>query len=105
MNVIQLIGGIRLKKKLIAPVLLSSALLAGSIPVNVFAQPVNSSEIRNVQASKEWNEKASVPLFVKERSAEKFSSSSSSNALAYLKKNQEKTGIHNPDNQFKVKNV
>lgn len=94
-----------MKKKLIAPVVLSSALLAGSIPVNVFAQPVNSSEISSVQASKEWNKKASVPFFIKEQSAEKFSSSSSSNALNYLKENQDKTGIKNPDKHLKVKSV
>lgn len=94
-----------MKKKLIAPVILSSALLVGSIPVNVFAQPVNSSEVIIAQSLKEWNEKASVPLFVKERSVEKFSSSSSANAIAYLKKNQEKTGIQNPDQHLKVKNV
>ncbi|ANX10702.1 flagellar biosynthesis protein FlgM [Fictibacillus arsenicus] len=94
-----------MKKKLLAPVLLSSALLVGSIPVNVLAQPINSSEVSSVQASKEWNEKASVPFFVKERSAEKFSSSSSSNALNYLKKNQDKIGINNPDKNLKVKSV
>ncbi|MBN3544395.1 M4 family metallopeptidase [Fictibacillus barbaricus] len=94
-----------MKKKLIAPIVLSSALLAGSIPVNVFAQPVNSSEISSVQASKEWKERASVPFFVKDRSAEKFSSGSASNALNYLKKNEDKTGIKNPDKHLKVKSV
>ncbi|WP_163100186.1 M4 family metallopeptidase [Peribacillus alkalitolerans] len=89
-----------MKKKFILPVVLSSAMLVGSIPVSsVFAQPVN------VQASKEWNEKASVPLFVKERFAEKFSSSTPSNALNYLKRNEGKTGINNPDKNLKVKSV
>ncbi|MCM3719498.1 M4 family metallopeptidase [Fictibacillus phosphorivorans] len=94
-----------MKKKLLAPVLLSSAMLIGSIPVNVLAHPMESKEVSHVQAMKEWNERASVPFFVKERSAEKFSSSNSSNALNYLKKNQDKTGIVNPDKQLKVKNV
>lgn len=95
-----------MKKKLIAPVFLSSALLVGSIPVSsVFAQPVDSIGASNVQASKEWNEKASVPLFVKERFAEKFTSSSPSNALNYLKKHQDKTGVKNPDKNLKVKSV
>jgi bacillolysin len=94
-----------LKKKLILPVLLSSALLAGSIPVNVFAKPADSANDHHQQALKEWNENASVPLFVKERSATKFSSSSPSNALNYLKKNQDKTGIKNPDKNLKLKNV
>ncbi|RBP90744.1 bacillolysin/thermolysin/neutral peptidase B [Cytobacillus firmus] len=94
-----------MKKKLLAPLLLSSALLAGSIPVNVFAQPAESGKIHHIQASKEWNEKANVPLFVKERFAEKFSSSSPSNALTYLKKHQDKTGIKNPEKNLKVKDV
>jgi bacillolysin len=95
-----------LKKKFIVPVVLSSAMLVGSIPVsNVFAKPDNSSLVSSVQASKTWNEKANVPVFVKERFAEKFSSSSPSDALTYLKKNQGKTGINDPEKNLKVKNV
>jgi bacillolysin len=95
-----------LKKKFILPVVLSSAMLVGSIPVSsVFAQPSDSSLTGNGQASKEWNEKASVPLFVKERFAEKFSSSTPSNALNYLKNNESKTGIKDPERNLKVKNV
>lgn len=96
-------GGIVLKKKFIVPAVLSSALLVGSIPAgNVFAKPVDSMVASSVQASK-WNEKANVPVFVKERFAEKFSSSNTSNALNYLKKNEGKTGIKNPDKNLKVK--
>lgn len=92
------------KKRFIVPLVLSSALLVGSTSVSsVFAQPVDSTELSSVQASKKWNERASVPVFVKERHAEKFSSSNSSNALNYLKKNQGKTGIKNPDKKLKVK--
>lgn len=95
-----------MKKKFILPVALSSAMLVGSIPVSsVFAQPADSKVINSVQASKEWNEKASVPLFVKERFAEKFSSSTSSDAFNYLKKNESKTGINNPNENLKVKSV
>lgn len=95
-----------LKKKFILPVALSSAMLVGSIPVSsVFAQPADSKVASSVQASKVWNEKASVPLFVKERFAEKFSSSTSTNALNYLKNNEGKTGINNPDKNLKVKNI
>ncbi|CAH0318954.1 Thermolysin [Peribacillus sp. Bi96] len=97
-------GGSILKKKFIVPAVLSSALLVGSIPAgNVFAKPVDSKVASSVQASKKWNEKASVPVFVKERFAEKFSSSNPSNALNYLKKNEGKTGIKNPDKNLKVK--
>lgn len=95
-----------MKKKFVLPVVLSSAMLVGSIPVSsVFAQPVDSSVAASGQASKEWNEKASVPLFVKERFAEKFSSSTAAEALNYLKKNQDKTGIPHPDKNLKVKST
>lgn len=95
-----------LKKKFIVPAVLSSALLVGSIPAsNVFAKPVESKVANSIQASKKWNEKASAPLFVKERLAEKFSSSNPSNALNYLKKNESKTGIKNPDKNLKVKDT
>ncbi|UYZ22376.1 M4 family metallopeptidase [Mesobacillus jeotgali] len=95
-----------MKKKFILLVVLSSAMLVGSIPVSsVLAQPVDSSVAGNGQAFKEWNEKASVPLFVKERFSEKFTSSTASNALNYLKKNQDKTGIPHPDQNLKVKST
>lgn len=95
-----------LKKKFIMPVVLSSVMLVGSIPISsVFAKPDDSSVVNNVQASKAWNEKASVSVFVKERFAEKFSSSTPENALNYLKKNQAKTGINEPEKKLKVKNV
>lgn len=95
-----------LKKKFIVPAVLSSALLVGSIPAsNVFAKPVDSMVANSVQASKKWNEKASVPVFVKERLAEKFSSSNPSNALNYLQKNEGKTGIKNPGKNLKVKDT
>lgn len=95
-----------MKKKFILPVVLSSAMLVSSIPVSsVLAQPVDSSVAGSGQAFKEWNEKASVPLFVKERFSEKFTSSTASNALNYLKKNQDKTGIPHPDQNLKVKST
>lgn len=72
-----------------------------SLPVgNVFAAPVDSQKV-----VKNWNEKASVPLFVKERHAERFSSSNTANALKYLEKNKAETGISNPDKSLKVKDV
>ncbi|PLT31644.1 peptidase M4 family protein [Peribacillus deserti] len=92
-----------MKKKFIVPAILSSAMLVGSIPA--FAQTANSSLASSGQVSKEWNEKASVPLFVKERFAEKFTSSNAVNAIHYLKKNQDKTGLNNPDKNLKVKDT
>ncbi len=101
MNKIEFVGGNALKKKLIVPVILSSAILVGSIPVgSVFAQPVESKAV-----SKDWNERASVPLFVKERFAERYSASTPSNALKYLENRQGKTGISNPEKSLKVKDV
>ncbi|MBS4175056.1 peptidase M4 family protein [Bacillus sp. FJAT-49736] len=95
-----------MKKKFIVPVALSSVILVGSIPLsNVLAKPVDTEMVSSVQAAKKWNDKASVPLFVKERFAEKFSSSTPSNALNYLKKNEGKTGINNPDKNLKVKST
>ncbi|MCM3766384.1 M4 family metallopeptidase [Neobacillus niacini] len=52
---------------------------------SVFANPVDSKVVTSVQASEKWNAKASVPVFMKERHAEKFSSSNTPNALNYLK--------------------
>ncbi|WP_050614032.1 M4 family metallopeptidase [Bacillus testis] len=90
-----------MKKKLIVPIILSSAMLVGSAPVgSVFAQPVHSSAV-----SKNWNERASVPVFVKERFTEKYASSTPSEAVKYLKNHQEKTGISNPEKHLKVKDV
>ncbi|MBY0147645.1 M4 family metallopeptidase [Neobacillus niacini] len=95
-----------MKKKFILPVALSTAMLAGSIPASsVFAQPTDTKVTNSVQALKVWNEKASVPLFVKERFAEKHAASTSSEAINYLKKNEDKTGINNPDKKLKVKSV
>lgn len=95
-----------MKKKFILPVALSTVMLTGSIPVSsVFAQTADTKVINSVQASKAWNEKANVPLFVKERFFEKYSSSTPSEALNYLKKNEGKTGINNPDKNLKVKSV
>lgn len=89
---------------MIAPVVLSSALLFGAVPMSsVFAN--SETTVSSVQAQKVWNEKANVPVFVKEKQAAKFSASTSSNALNYLKKNELKTGVKNADKNLKVKNV
>ena len=89
-----------LKKKILAPVLLSSVMLISSSPLgNVFAEPLENS------SSKQWNERASVPLFVKEKNAQKFSSSTPSNAINYLKKNQAKIKITQPEKNLKVEDI
>ena len=89
-----------LKKKMLVPVILSSVMLLSSAPMGVLAEPAKSSP-----SSKQWNERVSVPLFVKETTPQKFSSSTSSNALNYLKKNQSKIKISDPDKNLKVKDI
>ncbi|QHJ70155.1 peptidase M4 family protein [Planococcus halotolerans] len=83
-----------MKKKYIVPVILSSALVASSFTAtNVLAQPTD----------KTWNENANVPIFVKEKFAEKRTSSNASNALDYLEENEKKTGLKNPKKNLKQK--
>lgn len=95
-------GGFLLKKSLIVPAVLSSVLLVSSVSVsNVLAMSEDSS----VQTQKQWNQNANVPIFVKEKFAEKFSNSNAANAVDYLKKNKGKTGIDNPAESLKVKSV
>ena len=90
-----------MKKKWIVPVFLTSAMLLGSVPVSDVSAETKISS----QGNKVWNEKANVPIFVKERLANKFSSSTPSNAMNFLKNNQNKVGIRNIDKNLKVKNV
>ncbi|MCM3671414.1 M4 family metallopeptidase [Mesobacillus maritimus] len=93
-----------MKRKMIIPMALSSALLLGTVPMgSVLAN--NDPVVSSVQAQKKWNENANVPVFVKEKHAEKFATSSAANAVKYLKKNEAKTGIKNVDKNLKVKNV
>lgn len=90
-----------MKKKFIVSVFLTSAMLLGSVPVSGVSAEIKKSS----QVNKVWNEKASVPVFVKERFAQKFSSSTPSNAMSYLKNNQNKVGIANIEKNLKVKNI
>ncbi|MDC3413870.1 M4 family metallopeptidase [Aquibacillus sp. 3ASR75-11] len=92
-----------MKKRLIVPMILSSTLLVGSYSTTVVnAKSLESSPRTQVQ--KEWNPKANVPLFVKEKQTEKRSTSAS-DALSYLKENKEKVGIKNPKANFKAKEI
>ncbi|WP_456273137.1 M4 family metallopeptidase [Bacillus sp. AK031] len=90
------------KKKFIAPLVITTALLSASLPYgNVLAVQPDGHAVTDV--SKEWNEKANVPLFVKEKHAAKRSSTTSSDALNFLEENKAKVKIKNPkaDLQFK----
>ena len=60
---------------------LSSALLMGALPMSSVFANTDSVKVNSVQAQKVWNEKANVPVFVKEKQAEKFTSSTATNAL------------------------
>jgi bacillolysin len=93
-----------LKKRIIAPIILSSTLLAGTIPFsNVLAVQPEEKVIENV--TKEWNEKANVPLFVKEKHAEKRTSSNANDALNYLEENKDKLELKNPKANLKTKST
>ena len=95
-------GGMKLKKKYLVPVILSSSVIFGGLmpSSNTYAQPHNQSTV-----SKEWNQKASVPIFVKERFAKKYSSSTPSNAMNYLKSKQNQIGLSDVEEDLEVKSV
>ncbi|ANU25529.1 M4 family metallopeptidase [Planococcus versutus] len=91
-----------MKRKYIVPVLLSSALVASSFTASAtLANTQNSHE----KVEKTWNEKANVPVFVKEKIAEKRAASNASNALDYLANNENKTGLKNARKNLKQKNT
>ena len=88
-----------MKKNYFVPVVLSSVLALSSFSaVNVLAASPD-------QPGKAWKETSSVPIFVKEKFAEKQVGNAAANALAYLKKNEKRIGLANPDKNLKVKNV
>ncbi len=95
-----ILGGIYLRKKFIASLVVTTALITASVPYqNVLAeQPTHQ-----VDNYKQWNEKANVPLFVKEKQAVKRSSSTTEDALNYLQQNKEKVNIKNPKADLKKK--
>ncbi|MUK87623.1 peptidase M4 family protein [Ornithinibacillus sp. L9] len=95
-----------MNKKKIIPVILSSAIVAGSFSVSeVLAKPHESFTPLSEQVQKEWNEKSNVPIFVKEKHAEKYASSNTTNAVDYLSKHETKLGIKNPQANLNVKTI
>ncbi|WP_328586689.1 PepSY domain-containing protein [Neobacillus vireti] len=91
-----------MKKKLIVPVVLSTALLAGSLPFsNVLAK--QPEEITSIWLTNKWNEKVNVPIFVREKQLEKRNSSNASDALNFLEEKKSKVKIKNPKADLKVK--
>lgn len=91
-----------MKKKYIVPVILSSALVASSFTAST---TLANGQQGNGASDKTWNENANVPVFVKEKIAEKRASSNASNALDYLAENENKTGLKNPKKNLKQKAI
>lgn len=81
---------------------MTTALITASLPYhNVLAE--QPAQVEN-QVVKQWNEKANVPLFVKEKQAVKRSSTSANDALTFLQQNKEKIKIKNPKANLKQSN-
>ncbi|XXM71496.1 M4 family metallopeptidase [Lysinibacillus sphaericus] len=95
-----------MKKRLIAPIALSTALIAAALPQG-HALAVQPQEIAGVQTKsvKQWNEKANVPLFVKEKHAVKRMAATSNDALNYLHEKKSALNIKNPKASLKAKKV
>ncbi|MGF3105015.1 M4 family metallopeptidase [Rossellomorea sp. DUT-2] len=91
-----------MKKILIAPIILSTTLFSAGLPSND-ALAVQPHEHAINAASKEWNVKANVPLFVKEKQAVKRLAVNSNDALNYLDQHKSKIGMKNPKAGLKVK--
>ncbi len=95
-----------LKKKYLASAVLSTALLVGSGSISdVLANPHTSTNQTQAQSQKFWNKNANVPVFVKEKFSEKHPSSNAANAMKYLKKNEKKHGVKDPEKNLKVKDI
>ncbi|WP_283153803.1 M4 family metallopeptidase [Guptibacillus hwajinpoensis] len=92
-----------MRKKFIAPLVVTTALITASLPYNNVLAVQPDHQVEN-QMVKQWNEKANVPLFVKEKQAVKRSSTSAEDALNYLQQNKEKVKIKNPKADLKKNN-
>ncbi|SES73101.1 bacillolysin [Salinibacillus kushneri] len=93
-----------MKKRYTLPVVLSSALLLGSVN-GVLAQQQVSQDSIQAEVEKKWNENANVPLFVKEKFAKKQNASNAGSALDYLAENEKKLGIQKAAKNLQVKDV
>ncbi|KMM37253.1 M4 family metallopeptidase [Guptibacillus hwajinpoensis] len=89
-----------MRRKVFAPLVLTTALLSASLPYNNVLAVQPDHQIEN-HAVKKWNENANVPLFVKEKHA-KRQSATSNDALNYLEENKAKIKIKNPKAELKV---
>ncbi|WLR60972.1 M4 family metallopeptidase [Guptibacillus hwajinpoensis] len=92
-----------MRKNFIAPLVVTTALITASLPYNNVLAVQPDLQVEN-QMVKQWNEKANVPLFVKEKQEVKRSSTSAEDALNYLQQNKEKVKIKNPKADLKKNN-
>ncbi len=91
-------------RKMVIPMVVSTALLFGAVPMSsVFAEKEQFSG--NRQAENRMDGILKKEIFLTEKSGEQFAVSSASNALKYLQKNEEKTGIQNASKNLKMKEV
>jgi bacillolysin len=93
-----------LKKRIIAPVALSTALMASAALPQGQALAVQPQDLAasQTQSVNQWSDKANVPLFVKEKQAEKRLVANSNDALNYLHENKSKLNIKNPKASLKT---
>ena len=89
-----------MRRKVIAPLVVTTALLSASLPYNNVLAVQPDHQIEN-HAVKKWNDNANVPLFVKEKHA-KRQSATSNDALNYLEENKAKIKIKKPKAELKV---
>ncbi|MGR3765908.1 M4 family metallopeptidase [Rossellomorea sp. NS-SX7] len=95
-----------MKKRLITPIVLSTALIAATLPqgqaLAVQPQDLTAAQTKSI---KQWNEKANVPLFVKEKHAVKRLAATPNDALNYLQEKKSTLNMKNPKANLKVKKV
>ncbi|MEL3970890.1 M4 family metallopeptidase [Rossellomorea oryzaecorticis] len=96
-----------MKKRLIAPIALSTALMAAAALPQGQALAVQPQDLAASQSQsvKQWNAEANVPLFVKEKHAQKRLVANSNDALNYLHENKSKLNINNPKASLKANKI
>ncbi len=92
-------------KKKRSVVLIAMSIAAASLIAMPTAQAVTHPAAAEAASEKVSGANGNVPLFVKEKAAEKMRTSNAENALAYLKENVHKVNIEHPQETLKVKKV
>ncbi|MEG9295841.1 M4 family metallopeptidase [Mangrovibacillus sp. Mu-81] len=93
-----------MKKRIIAPIALSTALMASAALPQGQVHAVQPQDLAasQTQSVKQSNNKANVPLFVKEKHAEKRLVASFNDAINYLHENKSNLNIKNPKASLKA---